>query len=126
MRTREEFLDQCETRLSDLEQQFEKKNEVEKAKEIDPFFQFPCATCKWRETTPTASTIRNAYCTQPLIIGYGRKYRLPNVNNYTLSYDAHTYKEYKAIPDLCGEEKYLWEPKIPWYQKLLNFIGNLV
>ena len=66
-----------------------------------PERQFPCSTCTYGGGTR---------CRNPLIIGIERK--SVAVWDQTHPLEAR----------LCGPEKALWEPRRPWWQRLIDWI----
>lgn len=89
MRTREEIMAQLEARYAEIE-----------AEANSPRRQFPCASCRW------ADKFEAAWCHQPLVKGFGDRVHMGMGEEIS-----------KTIPNLCGPEKALWEPKQSIWQK---------
>jgi hypothetical protein len=93
-RTPEEIMAQLEARYAELERQAQ-----------SPEMTMPCKDCRWmhgRQEMP--------YCRQPLVQGFsGREKRA--VDGGWLGTDA----------TLCGPEKALWEPRLSWWQRFVEW-----
>ena len=82
-----------------------RKAEIE-AEALTPAYRFPCRTCKWQREFGGSWTFPSwRYCKEPLVEGLEQPHDLR-----------------MGIPALCGPERALWQPKLSWWQRLLNWL----
>lgn len=95
MRTPEEILAQLEARYAELQRQAQ-----------SPEMTMPCKTCRWSKYSETD----HPYCEQPLVKGFSTNDKRA-VDGVWLGTDA----------TLCGPEKALWEPRLIWWQRFVEW-----
>lgn len=107
MRTQEQIIADCEKRYAELCAEKERIYN-------DPQIQRPCPSCRfysmvgddgfnWNEDFPQYHT-----CTEPLVQGYRQ-------------WGVRIGKRNPPFP--CGPEKALWQPKLPWWKRFMQWLG---